>query len=219
MNKKILFSFILFFTLFLVISCTSANENMTDVVSLNDNSSQVVSLEDDYGVAVLEEVDSPILGNDSTSSNDDVLGDDEDNQSSTNFIASDKSTYANLQDGFSIKLESNGVGLANKSVNILLNGVNHNGITDDNGKYSIKFKLNKGTYTVKYSFDGDEDYLGSNGTATITVKSSIATSIKVVDKYINYRQGLKSIFQVKLLDVNKNPIKSKYVSIKVNGKT
>lgn len=203
MKRKILVSFIIFFALLLTISCTSANENATDVVGLDDNSSKAVDLE--------------------SYSDEDVLNDsseeDVENQLSTEINASDKVTYTNLRDEFTVALQSNGTSLTNKSVEIILNGVKYNGITDDNGKYSIKFKLTTGNYTVQYFFYGDDKYTPSNGTATIMVKPNIVTFLNVADKDIAYRQGLKSIFQIRLVDINNNPVKSKTVVIKVNGKT
>ncbi|MBP3792198.1 MAG: hypothetical protein ILA26_09255 [Methanobrevibacter sp.] len=206
MNKKIIFGFIIFLSLFLTISYVSANENVTDAVCLDDVSSQ------DMGIDLNS--DSQILKNDSSDD-----GEIEKNKSAVKFTASDVETYTNLQDTFTVKLKSNGTPLANKSVKVILNGVKYNGITNDNGKYSINFKLKTGTYNVQYFFEGDDDYAESNGTAIIKVNPDLVTYLTVADKNINYRQGSKTIFQLKLVDINNNPVKGKNVKIKVNGVT
>ena len=205
MNRKILFTFLIVLTVLLSISCISATDNLTDTVSLDDDSSDIADLENDS---------SPVLQEAPTDD-----GSDEDNKSSTVINASDVETYTDLKDTFTVSLKSNGTALANKSVEIILNGVTYNGITDDKGKYSINFKLKTGNYTVQYFFYGDDNYTASNGTAKIIVNPDIVTYLKVVDKDINYRQGLKSMFQLKLTDIYGNPVKSQYVKINVNGKT
>lgn len=205
MNRKILLSFLIVLTLLLSISCISATDNLTDTVSLDDDSSDSIELEYEFNQVLKE-----------NSSEDNV---DDVNKSVTVINASDVKTYTDVQDTFTVDLSSNESSLANKSVEIILNGVTYNGITDDDGKFSIIFKLKTGNYTVQYFFYGDDNYTASNGTATIIINPDIVTYLKVADKDINYRQGLKSMFQLKLTDIYGNPLKSKYVKIKVNGKT
>ena len=53
----------------------------------------------------------------------------------------------------------------------------------------------------------------------MTIDSPIKTKLKIGDKYINYRQGSKCLFYVKLLDANNNVIKNRNVTFKVAGKT
>ena len=204
MNRKILFSFIVFLTLLLAVACVSANDNMTDSISLDEDSIDIVGVEDNSNEVMLED-----------DSNEDV----ESNMSATNISAEDVETFTDLKDEFTVNLTSNGTALANKSVDVILNGVTYNAVTDKNGLAIISFKLKAGTYDVQFFFYGDDNYTQSNGTATIFVKPEIITYLNVVDKDINYRQGLKSMFQLRLTDVNNKPISGKYVKIQVNGKT
>ena len=55
MNRKILFSFIVFLTLLLAVACVSANDNMTDSVSLDEDSIDIVGVEDNSNEVMLED--------------------------------------------------------------------------------------------------------------------------------------------------------------------
>ena len=196
MKNRIIFSFIILLTLFLSISVISASENMTcdNLTSIDMESEEVVSS--------------------------DGVGDSVDmNKSSTEISASDKVSYIDYEDTFTVKLTSNGSSLANKSVTITLNNEKYNRTTDMEGLASITFKLKTGTYNITYSFGGDDNYTSSNGTSTLTVKADLKTSLKLTDKNSNYCEGIKAVFQLKLVDVYGNALASKTVKIKVAGKT
>lgn len=195
MKNKIFFCFFIILTLFLAVSLVSASENVTDIVLIDDDSVEV---------------------------SDDILNESVDadfNKSESQISAVNKSSYQNLKDTFTVTLTSNNEILSNKTVSIFLNNVVYNRTTNNLGQASINFKLKTGNYTVSYLFEGDENYTSSNGTATLIINPQLVTYLKVVDKDINYREGLKSIFQLKLVDVNNKVVANKYVYIKVNGKT
>ena len=190
MKNKFIF-FIILLTLFLSISTISASENITDVHGADE----------DMDICSLDNATAEV------------------NRSATDIRADDVVSYIDLNDNFTVSLTSNGSALANKTVRLSLDEKLYNKTTDDFGIAVFDFKLKNGTYAVSYSFAGDDEYLPSNGTATILVKPDIITYLKVVDKNINYREGLKSIFQLRLVDVNNNPISNQIVVIIVNGKT
>lgn len=196
MKNKIIFCFIILSTLFLAISTISANENVTcdNLTSVDDN---LISQD---GI----EADNPT---------------DEGNKSTTEISASNKSSYVDYDDSFTVELTSNGTGLANKTVLITLNNVTYNKTTDSNGQVSINFKLKSGTYIVSYLFEGDANYTSSNGTATITIKPDISTYLNVVDESVVYREGSDSLFQLRLVDNLGNALPNQSVSIRVDGKT
>lgn len=196
MKNKILFCFIIIFTLFLSISVISASENITC-----DNLTSV-----DENVISHDEVDVGYIG-------------DGENKSATNFVANDKVSHIDYNDKFTVTLTSNGTPLANKNVIITLNEVTYDKTTNSNGQASVNFKLKPGVYAVSYSFAGDEMYLSSYGTSTINVDSDLVTSLKVYDKDITYREGLKSMFQLKLVDINGKIIANQKVTVVVGGKT
>jgi hypothetical protein len=194
MKTRIIFCFIILLTLFLSISTISASENATcDNLTCADN--DLLSQDE-------MELD-----------NNDVM-----NNSSTEISVEDKVSYVDYEDSITATLTSNGTNLANKPILITLNNVSYNKTTDSNGQVSINFKLKSGTYIVTFSFEGDENYTSSNGTVTLTIKSDLKTFLNVVDKNINYREGLKSMFQLKLVDVYGNALSGKRITIKVAGK-
>lgn len=194
MKNKIIMSFIIFITLFLTISVISANENVTEIVSLDENST--------YDTLQEEIHDTPGV-----------------NQSETEISSSDMVSYKDYEDTFSVKLTSNGTPLNNKKVQFVLNKVTYDKTTDKDGIASINFKLKTGKYTVSYSFLGDDNYASSKDTSTITVKSDLVTKLKIADKDINYREGSKTIFQIKLVDIYNKAVSGKTVKVTVNGKT
>ena len=146
----------------LTVACVSANDNMTDDIGLDEDSSHIISADDNSSDGMLEE-----------DSNDDV--EVESNKSATNISAEDIETFTDLKDEFTVNLTSNGSALANKSVEIILDGITYNAVTDDDGLAIISFKLKAGTYEVQFFFYGDDNYTQSNGTATIIVKPEIIT--------------------------------------------
>lgn len=195
MKNRIIFSFIILLTLFLSVSVISASENVTcdNLTAVDEDFDELSSVEN-----------TPIS--------------DEGNKSSTEISASDKTSYTDYKDTFTVKLTSNGSALADKPITIILDNVKYNKTTDSKGEAIFDFKLVTGTYWVSYFFEGDDNYTSSNGTLTITVKSDIKTSLNLIDKTNNHCEGVKSVFHLRLFDVYGNPISGKTVKIKVNGK-
>lgn len=137
----------------------------------------------------------------------------------TSIDAKSTTGYEKFSTEFSVTLTSNGTPLASKPVSIAVNGLNYNKTTDSQGRANIYIKLTKGTYDVSFFFAGDEDYAASNGTAKMTVKSPIKTSLKVADKYINYRHATKTAFIVRLVTSSGAAVKNQAVTVKAGGKT
>ena len=192
-----IFSFIILLTLFLSISVISASENIT--------CNNLTSVDNDF-----EEL---------SSVNDEIILNDV-NKSSTEISSNDKTSYIDYEDTIVVKLTSNGNALVEKPVTVTLNNVKYDKITDSNGQVSINFKLKTGIYNVAYSFAGDENYTESSGVSTINVKSDIKTSLNLIDKSEKVHcEGVKSVFNLKLVDVYGNAISGKTVKINVNGKT
>ena len=195
MKNRIIFSFIILLTLFLSISAISAGENVT-CDNLTSTCDDVMSADE------IDPQDNVVV-----------------NKSSSEISAGDKTSYVDYDDKFTVSLTSNGAGLANKSVSITLNNVKYDRTTDSNGQASVDFKLKAGTYTITYSFSGDDNYTSSSGTSQLTVKSDLKTSLKLIDKNKDYCEGVKAVFQLKLVDVYGKAISGKKVKINVAGKT
>lgn len=196
MKNKIFFCFIILLTLFLSVSTISASENVTC-----------------ENLTVVDET--PLL--ESETDSEDIS--DDGNKSSTNISAEDKVSHVDYTDKFTVKLTSNGTPLVNKNIIIDLNGVIYNKATNSNGEATINFKLDVGIYYAYYSFEGDENYTASNGTSEITVDSDLVTTLKVYDKDITYREGLKSMFQLQLVDIHGKTVANQIVIIKIGKNT
>ena len=195
MRNRIIFCFIILLTLFLSISFISASENATcdNLTSGLDDLTPVGEIDDKNDMDI--------------------------NRSSTEISADDKTSYVDYDDKFTVRLTSNGTGLVNKSVSITLNDVEYNKTTDSNGNAIIDFKLKAGTYIISYIFLGDDNYTSSNGTANLTIKSDLKTSLKLIEKNTKYCEGVKAVFQLKLTDVYGKAVFGKTVKIKVGSKT
>ena len=195
------------------IGCVSAADNATDVIA--DDSADVLSQDaDDEGLSQTQDEVGNALEAESDSS---VLQDEE--KASSEITSSNVKGYESFTTTVNIKLTSNGTALSSRALQIILNGVTYIKITDANGEVKLKVKLDKGKYTAKITYLGDD--LTSNATKTckITINAPSATKLKIGDKYINYRQGSKCLFYVKLLDANNKAVKNQNVTFKVAGKT
>ena len=113
--------------------------------------------------------------------------------------------------------DANGATLVNKTVNVIINGVVKEGITGDDGVAKIAVKYSSaGTYYATVTFAGDDSY-----------KSSISTSKVVVSKKATKITAPKKTFKVKTktkkvkitLKSGSTVLKSKKITLKVNGKT
>lgn len=107
--------------------------------------------------------------------------------------------------------------LANKDVQVIINGVVYNGKTGDNGvaKIAVKFS-SAGTYYATVSFAGDNTYKSSIGTSKIVV-SKKATKITAPKK--SFKAKVKTKKVTITLKSGSTVLKSKKITLKVNGKT
>lgn len=199
MKYKIIVGLIIILTL-MSVSAVSADDNITDVDDTSD--SDVPAVESDI--------------NESSDTSDEV---DEVIKANSTISASSAVGYEKFKTKVVVKLTANNTKLASKQVNVTINKVLYEKTTDKNGQVTLNVDLKKGSYTASFSYAGDENTTACNGTSKITVKSPTKTSLKLVDKDINYRQGLKNAFIVRLLDANGKAIKNQNVTFKVNGKT
>ncbi len=243
--KKVLF--LMFFTLiFLSITAVSAEDSG---ILINDNNSigqayEVLSGEEMLSVDSTDDSNSgdsvggdgtdstddsnsgDSVGGDGTDSTGDGSGDSNDDgnevldeKANSTLTASDVNGYESFTTTISIILTANGTALSSKPIQILLNGIIYDKITDANGVVKLDVKLTKGVYLAEILYDGDDLTTNASKTCKVTIESPIKTKLKIGDKYINYRQGSKCLFYVKLLDANDNVIKNRKVTFKVAGKT
>lgn len=197
MNKRIIIVLLAFLTLCLAVSCVSAEENVTD--TLDDTGDDVTV--DEGNVSEIPQTPEETVKQNSTISAKNVKG------------------YESFSTKFEVELRANDTALAAKKVNITINDKLYTKTTDSAGKASVSVKLNVGTYNVRFAYAGDDNTTPCEGTAKITIQSPTKTKISVADKYINYRQGLKNAFIVRLLTDSGKAVKNQLVTFTVNGKT
>ena len=171
-----------------------------------------------------EEESGEMLAEDSDTENENSENEDEaevvdDEKASSIISSSNVKGYESFTTTISIKLTANGTELSSKPLQILLNGVTYNKTTDANGEVKLSVKLAKGVYEAEITYLGDDLTTGATNTCKVTIESPIKTKLKIGDKYINYRQGSKCLFYVKLLDSSNKTLKNQKVTFKVAGKT
>ena len=242
MKNKIILLLMVILTLLLAVSAVSASDNATDAVATDDAVSQEPIAQDEADVAVPEEAEN---GDILSASDEDALqtvdrevtAQDKDadlkkvNDISTSkpnitapktskISASNAVGYQKFTSKIKIKLTADGKPLASKKVTIKLNGRTFKKVTDKSGKVTLKYNLAKvGKHIVRFSYDGDGYTTPAKGTSKIIIKKSYKTRLVVGDKYLNYRQGSKCLFYVKLVADNGRPVKGKVVKFKVSGKS
>ena len=183
--------------IFLTVGVVSANDNITDDISLNGKmSSQNVS-----ETPVTEEIGSD--GNDNVQ-----------NFEETTIQTKDVNTYYKEKSELVAYLkDSNNQPIANKKILISLNNKNYDKLTDNLGKVILKLNLNPGTYTVKFSFAGDNGYAASSANAIVKVnKASLQINTKNFKTY--FESGF--YFKAKVINkVTKKPVEGVRVAFKV----
>lgn len=208
--KKILILLMVLLAL-VSLSAVSADENVTDV--LEDANDEIADLGESGVGDILESEDV------SPSAQEDLKVISDTNKTTSKITSSKVTGYQTFQTTVSFTLTSDGKPLASKPVSILLNGISYSRTTDAAGKATLSVSLKKGTYNAEFFYAGDNMTTNASATSVVTVKDPVKTKLKVGDKDINYRQGSKCLFYVKLLDAAGKAVKNQWVTFKVSGKT
>ena len=199
MKNKILILLIAVTLIFMIGSVSAVNE--TDIaVSQNYDSQE----------SVVEDVNEELPDESSKLGNEDNL---------TKVKTSVKSEDTNIVKGkdFTVQLtDSNSTPVANKTITFKFNNKNTKVVTDNDGFAKLKINVEPGTYTVKYSFSGDDGYSASSGSTKIFVISS--STSKIAAKTYTAFVGLTNIYTV-TLTAGDTPLSGRVVVFKINGKT
>jgi hypothetical protein len=136
----------------------------------------------------------------------------------TNVVVSDLNIKAGESGVLKVTLkDASGIGLANQTINVLINGKNYNAVTGNDGVAQVSLKYDgANTYYANI-------YYAGNG----TYKSSIATGKVVVTKKATTLTAPKKTFKVKAktkkvaitLKSNGKAVAGKKITIKIKGKT
>ena len=130
---------------------------------------------------------------------------------------SDYTAYVGVKNTYKVVLKSNNTPLSNKVVKFTVNGKTVEKKTNKKGEASININLAKGKYTIRYTYDGDNNTQKTAGQSKITVIQTSKTTLKKANSII-YRNLKSDYFKVKLLDIRGDPIKNAKIIFKIKGK-
>lgn len=120
---------------------------------------------------------------------------------------------------FKIVLSSVGIPLIYTGVTLNINNNYWIATTDKSGGVFFNIPNKVGRYKIGCFYPGSAGFYQNYKSVDVMVKPALKSYIKVADSYINYRQGLKSPFIVKLVDSNNKAIVNKVVKFTVDGKS
>jgi 5-hydroxyisourate hydrolase-like protein (transthyretin family) len=198
MQLRTKFVIFLLVLLFFSITVVSANEqNTTDVSQSFDNETLEV-----------EDISAETLGDGESN---DFCETDVNKTTPTIDIGSNK---VNSKDTLEIYLQnSTGNPLKSKKLEVNLNNKIYTLKTNSKGTAKLNIDLAAGTYNLKISFEGDDNYTSVSKSFNIKVsklKTKITESANFVVK--------GSYLYFYLIDSNGNPVSGKKVTVKLNGK-
>ena len=142
------------------------------------------------------------------------------NKDQTNIAGPYSTTYVTPKTKYTytVTLKSkHNVAVSGATVYFKFNGKQVTAKTNSEGKASMTIPaLSKGTYSISFSFKGNNLFAGSSGSGTIKVQDS---TVKMTSSPMKstYKDG--KFFKVKLVDNKGNPLANKKVKIAVAGKT
>ena len=142
-----------------------------------------------------------------------VVGNSDSKLTGSSYVA-----YVGIKNPYTVTLTTGGVKMPNKKVIFKINGKTYTRTTNSNGKATLNINLAKGTYTIKYSFNGVTNAKSASGSAKITVKKGVPTKI-VWQNAVTFKHKTSTPFILKYKDVRGNPIPNKTLVFKINGKS
>ena len=188
---------LLLLLIFLTAGIVSANENITDDISIQEETSVQNVSETPVNEVIESDADENVQ-----------------NSQETAIEAKDVNTYYKEKSELVAYLkDSNSQPIANKKVLISISNKNYDKITDNLGKVVLKLNLKPGTYTAKISFAGDDEYAASSANAVVKVNKA---SLKITTK--NFKTYFESGFYFKAKVINKvtkKPVEGVKVAFKV----
>ncbi|MBP3791525.1 MAG: Ig-like domain repeat protein [Methanobrevibacter sp.] len=138
--------------------------------------------------------------------------------STSKIKGSDYVAYIGIKNKYTVLLTVGGLPLAGRDVTFTINGKTYVKTTNSKGIAKLNIKLPKGTYTMKYSYAGEDNIKKSSGSSKITVKKGVP--VKITKYYSKiYRNKQAGKFKVKITDVRGDVVAGKKVKFTVNKKT
>ena len=191
--------------LFLTVASVSAEDLNQTEMAIDDAGS-------DYAPVLMEEDNNDEISLSSDANESDVL--QAANSLEASFSDVEDTNYVKGET-FSVKLlDENKNGIANKAVYFTIDGKLSNSTTDKDGNAKLKLNVDKGAYTVKYSFNGS-GYKSVTSSKDILVVTTTASKIKASD-FTAYLTVI-SYFKV-TLTVDDIPLAGREIKFTINGR-
>ena len=137
--------------------------------------------------------------------------------SASKITAPSYTAYVGVTNTYTVTLTAGSTPLAGRTVNFKINGKTYSKKTNAKGAASININEVKGTYSLSYSYAGEQNINPASGTVKITVAEGMPTKIVKANSEI-YRNKKAKYFKIKLTDSRGNPLCLKKVTFKINGK-
>ena len=189
-----------------VISSSDFNDDVIEESNIAvDNEDDIVK---ESNIAVDNEDD--IVKESNIATNNSVIGDN--NQKTVNLDAPSIEMYYKNGTRFTINLtDGSGNGLANQSVNIVINGVSYTKTTDNYGLASMGINLYSGSYNVSVTYKGTNEYSSVSTTSTINILPTI--SANDITKF--YKNGTQ--YYATFIDGQGRLLANTNVTFNING--
>ena len=198
----------------------AGDENSIEVMAqandVNDtNSSDTLSKKDDSTENVVESSQNAVLSVPLSSA---VVGAKAPAKVTPKLVTSKSSSYESFKTKLTFKLTAKGKNLAKQRIKISIAGKRYVRITDSKGIASLLVYLKKGSRFAHYIYSGNDKVKRIAGKFTVCTGEAIKTYLRVLDWDINYREGSRFIYRVKLIDAKGNAMKYKNVVFNIGGK-
>ena len=199
MNRNILLGiFFVFIIIFSISTIQATDINSTDVNILTDEGDDILGMENITNLAV--ESDLNTLSEDIS-------------KNETEFISPSNALYYKGDYSITLKDSNSSAKLFNKTVNFVINNIQFNSTTNNNGVAFVNLNFAPGKYNVTASFAGDDLFSPS----TFYSNFEILPTVKAADISKYYKAGTK--YTATFYDSQGNLLKNRVVSISLNGKT
>ena len=198
LSKRIFFT--IFLALIFIVSVSAIQAGDVNSTILNSSDVNAIQLENETPCNDLESVNVDYVSN-------------ENSKNQTEFTSPSTNIYYKGSYKVTLKDSNSNSLLSNKPINVIINNINYNVLTDSNGVASVNLDLMPGNYGVSVFFNGDESYESSQLNTAI----EILPTIKASDMSKYYKGSTQ--FVASFFDSQGNALSNSMVSISVNGKS
>lgn len=197
-NVRFIFVLILVFSIS-AIDAEDFNDNDLNLTAADENVIQI-------------ENETPLINTECENSNS-LSADDSNNKNQTELISPSNSIYYKGDYSISLKDSNSTLKLSNKTISFVINNIQYNSTTNNDGIASVNLNLAPGKYDVSASFEGDDLFAPCNFTSNF----QILPTVKAVDMSKYYKGSAK--YSATFYNSQGIALANRWVTITVNGKS